>query len=559
VPLAPHDRVKGMAVAPTSTRPPRGRFAAPDALAPVVVISLALLASLAAVTRAQVADTTLWQPDNIVRGITIGSGRAFVWGNFNSFRGAPRARLASIDLATGRVTDWNPAPDDLVNAVAVDGDTVYVGGTFTRIGGFDCPYFASFHISTGEPVSLTGASYPILGLAARGGSTFAAMNNGTFAFIACWNAVGPAWAQVQPYYGNPILLSGSRLYVTGTGVQAGLGVRALRTDTGAPLSWTVSTNNIVRAIAVEGNTVYLGGNFNQVGSEMRNKLAAVDATSGAVTAWNPGAGGTVLDLKVADGLVYVAGAFTSIDGATRSNLAALGQADGVASDWAPDPGSTVNAIAMDGSTVYAGGFFGSICGQDVAFLARMEDSQTGTLIASFDAEIEAAGVRLRWAFQAVVGHVTVERATSATGPWQPLALEQSQSAGGTEALDPGVTPGTDYWYRLRAQLAGGGEALFGPVEAHVPAAISSTGIVRLWPNPSGGPLHVDYTLERGGFARLTVVDVAGRQVSSLFEGRVPAGRYSASWTRDRALTPGMYFVRLDSGTRSCHRAFVVTR
>src|SRR6185503_20358578 len=46
----------------------------------------------------------------------------------------------------------------------------------------------------------------------------------------------------------------------------------------------------VGALLVAGDTVYIGGDFDRVADQVRDNLAAVDATTGALRAWNPGAG-----------------------------------------------------------------------------------------------------------------------------------------------------------------------------------------------------------------------------------------------------------------------------
>jgi hypothetical protein len=79
---------------------------------------------LAGAVRAQVVDTTLWAPDGVVTGVTVSDGRIYIWGNFTSIRGVPRPGLASLDVATGMVTDWDPNPSDGVYALAVSHATV---------------------------------------------------------------------------------------------------------------------------------------------------------------------------------------------------------------------------------------------------------------------------------------------------------------------------------------------------------------------------------------------------------------------------------------------------
>jgi hypothetical protein len=56
----------------------------------------------------------------------------------------------------------------------------------------------------------------------------------------------------------------------------------------------------VSALALRGDTLYVGGAFDVIGGEPHSKLAALDARTGEPRAWNPGEfGGEVLDLSLA--------------------------------------------------------------------------------------------------------------------------------------------------------------------------------------------------------------------------------------------------------------------
>jgi hypothetical protein len=84
---------------------------------------------------------------------------------------------------------------------------------------------------------------------------------------------------------------------------------------------------IVYAVAANGSTVYVGGHFNVVGGQQRNRIAAVDAMTGATIAWAPNASGnpypTVFALAVSGSKVYAGGQFASIGGQPQSYFAAI--------------------------------------------------------------------------------------------------------------------------------------------------------------------------------------------------------------------------------------------
>ncbi len=110
---------------------------------------------------------------------------------------------------------------------------------------------------------------------------------------------------------------------------------------------------------VSGPTVYAGGDFDHIGGQDRNHIAAIDATTGAATSWNPDPNGIgtrpAEPLAVSGSTVYVGGGFTSIGGQPRNRIAALDATTGAATSWNPNANLGVSALVVSGSTVYVGG------------------------------------------------------------------------------------------------------------------------------------------------------------------------------------------------------------
>ena len=181
---------------------------------------------------------------------------------------------------------------------------------------------------------------------------------------------------------------GDTVYVGGyfntIGGQARNGLAALDTTTGAATAWNPNPDGGVSVLAVSGDTVYVGGYFNTIGGQARNNIAALDAITGAVTAWNPNADGEVSVLAVSGDTVYAGGYFTAIGGQTRNHIAALDATTGAATAWNPNAGAAagaaVRALAVAGDTVYAGGYFTAIGGQARNNIAAL-DATTGTATA----------------------------------------------------------------------------------------------------------------------------------------------------------------------------------
>jgi hypothetical protein len=95
---------------------------------------------------------------------------------------------------------------------------------------------------------------------------------------------------------------------------------------------------------------------------------------------------------------------------------------------------------------------------------------------------------------------------------------------------------------LRAEIEQG-------VTGVAPGAVASRlSLAAPAPNPSSGPLAIDFTLPRAGAVDVRVLDVAGREVARPVAGTLAAGPHRATWNgRDLNGTPaapGVYFIRL---------------
>ena len=285
--------------------------------------------------------------------LAVSRSTVYVGGQFTWIGHRSRHGLAAVDRRTGALQGWNPAPkgDTVVQALAVRGGTVYVGGAFGRIGG-----------------------------QRRGG--LAAVDARTGA-VKAWNPVTDGVVQAFAVSGSRVYAGG---YFTRIGGRARNDIAAIGARTGAVLPWNPRTKGparAVRAIAVSGKTVYVGGEFTSIGGRKRANIAALSARTGRATNWNPSARGEpaweddfVSALAVSGSTVYAGGHFTVIGGAERINIAALSARTGTATVWQPGASRTVFALAVSGSTVYAGGGFDSIGGLQRHNVAAL-DAGTG--------------------------------------------------------------------------------------------------------------------------------------------------------------------------------------
>ncbi|HEX6583874.1 MAG TPA: hypothetical protein VF056_09730, partial [Thermoleophilaceae bacterium] len=334
--------------------------------------------------------------------VYIGSG-AFI-------DNVPQPAIVGVDAATfpsngtpsfapalGRGREQLPSGQSAgVRAIATNGSGVVAGGTFTNVGGVDRRNLAAIDLTTGQPTAfnppmrgqfsgLTSVNALALtddGLVWAGGEfitegpeeriQLAAFDAGTGA-IASFDRdpSGGALGGV-----SALAASGSTVYVAGHFTQVGgtprrhiAAVRNVPGEPGTVLPFDVDVDGPVEALALAGDTIYLGGMFTSVNGSLaalkrdRRNLAAVDATTGIARDWDPDADNAVTALTVAGDTVFAGGAFGMVNRTTpRQRLAAFEASSGTARAWDPGADAQVRSLAVHGSTVFAGGDFLNVNG-----------------------------------------------------------------------------------------------------------------------------------------------------------------------------------------------------
>lgn len=312
--------------------------------------------------------------------------------------GPPALLLAALLLAPlcGQASE---VPEDFVElngpayAGAIRGGILYLGGAFTTVDGSSFPRMAAINLPLNQPIATwapqlngvvrtlalsanggmlyVGGDFTQIGALARGRLAALSVVNG--GVLSTWNASGEA--DTNGTVRAMVLSSDGRtLYIGGDFTQVGGVARnrlaSLNAATGAVLPWNPNANGPVRALALsaDGATLFAGGDFSIIGGQPRQGLAALQAVNGKATTWNPALapGGTVYSLLRAGATLYAGGDFGQIGGAARNNLAALDTAidSGMATAWNPDVGGAVHALALagDGARLYAGGTFSTVNG-----------------------------------------------------------------------------------------------------------------------------------------------------------------------------------------------------
>jgi hypothetical protein len=406
-------------------------------------------------------------PNSFVHAIQVVGTTIYVGGEFTSIGGQSRNYLAALNSTTGAATSWvPPAIDNDIYTLAVNTatNTMFIGGIFDAVGGLTRTGLAAVNMGTttgtvipGWVANTNGTGY-IYEVTLSGSSLFVAgyfttingIIRNSVAAVSTANGSVTGWDAKLGAYSTvyELAISGSTLYIAGYINQANLtdrfGIAAVTVSTGSLLSWNPNLNSDVNAVAVnsntvfvggyftivkpqspgnaiifneatneiwpytielnsggeiytmaiENNTVYIGGAFSTVNGSTRKNLAAFNLSTGALLSWAPVVNGTtatfdntvVRSMKIKDNLVYIGGTFLNVNGSTRPNLAAIDATSGALNAWNPIAGDGkttsqyINTLDISGNAVYIGGLFNQINGTPRTHLAAV-DATTGTLTA----------------------------------------------------------------------------------------------------------------------------------------------------------------------------------
>jgi hypothetical protein len=164
---------------------------------------------------------------------------------------------------------------------------------------------------------------------------------------------------------------------------------ALDATSGVVLNWSTGTDGEVRALALAGGTLYVGGKFAHVtdasGTGARKNLAELNAVTGALLPWDPGPGGAVDALSSSPSRLYVGGEFASVAGSSRSRLAAFSLAGQLDTGWTPSASGAVLGITYSPELgrVYVGGGFKELDGKSARGYAGSIEPVTGAVDQNF--------------------------------------------------------------------------------------------------------------------------------------------------------------------------------
>jgi hypothetical protein len=306
-------------------------------------------AGLAAIN-ALTGELLPWAPttDGRVKALVVSGSSVYVGGDFATVGGQPRDSLARVDARSGAVSaTFDHAIDGRPYALAAGNGRLYLGGAITRVDGQVRAGLAAFDLSSGV---LDGKWKPTVddqveSLATGSGRVYVGgkfhkVNGG--AGYARLVALDPSAAKIVTGFTPRASVIAYAIAVTSGGVytaNGGRGGTANAYSLAGAARWTAAFDGDAQAVAVLGDTVYVGGHFDRAcrttrtgpqgvcldGSEDRVKLVGLAVGDGHLRDWTANGNGIegVLAMAVNPGLAAVAagGAFTTIGGRTQKRFA----------------------------------------------------------------------------------------------------------------------------------------------------------------------------------------------------------------------------------------------
>jgi hypothetical protein len=84
-----------------------------------------------------------------------------------------------------------------------------------------------------------------------------------------------------------------------------------------------------------------------------------------------------------------------------------------------------------------------------------------------------------------------------------------------------------------------------------------------YPNPFNATTTIEFSLEKAGEVTLSIYDILGRQVKTLYNGTLTAGSHSLIWNgtneSGKTVTSGVYFYRLENSEGSITKRMVMLK
>ena len=266
--------------------------------------------------------------------------------------------LISVHKNTGELTSWRPNPNEAVEALAIQGNTLYAGGRFTSIMSTTRNKLAGINLNSN---TLTSLSF----------------------------TVGTASDRIQYLFS-----SGDTLFMSGTFATINSSTRlrlaAVKTSNNSLLPFAPNANGSVYDIAIEGDSVFIAGDYSYIGGAPRENLSKVSRATGLAGSFNPPySTGQIYSATVVDTSLYVAGSHTFSTGINHRYFFAYNSNTKQVIQTNFNLNNVVYALETSGNRLFIGGSFSSILGTNRPRFAvlKKSDLTLDTLSPAFNSTV----------------------------------------------------------------------------------------------------------------------------------------------------------------------------
>ncbi len=272
-----------------------------------------------------------------------------------------------------------PQPDGVVRALAASGDTLYIGGDFRSISqpGRAANYLGLYDTLTrsvngSRPVP-NGPVNAVLADGQNGllvAGQFRNIGDSACYSIAWLDSNGVPRPNLRNFgvsgQVNSLVRIGDTLYLGGNFTQAGSNLQFTGgfpefDSSGALLRRLPKPNFPAKAIISDGQGGWiLAGPFTNIDGQPRQGLARIRPDGRLLESWAPAIQGEARALLLVGDTLFVGGSIAAINGQARGNLAALRFSTGAPLSWAPLCNRSVEALAFSNNLLVVGGNFTQI-------------------------------------------------------------------------------------------------------------------------------------------------------------------------------------------------------
>ncbi len=286
--------------------------------------------------------------------------------------------------AQTQIKNWWPETDASIKDAAMRNGKLYIGGDFTRLyhqdstAGYGAPIDTVNGTVIGKWAQPNGVVNVAIPDGKKGyfiGGGFNMVGDSLRLGIAHLDSSGKVSSMLKGFGLNnavsALALAGDTLFIGGnfTGTGAFSNICSV---SGQIKKMPIITGEVNCAVSDGSGGWFIGGKFTKVGEVNQTGLAHIDANGNLIN-WNPGLGSSsqVKSLLLSGNTLYVGGVNLYFFGVDRTALASINVITGALNSWYPvvqtpsNPGPSnsnvyVNAMIKSGNTLYIGGSFSHV-------------------------------------------------------------------------------------------------------------------------------------------------------------------------------------------------------